>query len=571
MGSQVDAHSSVLGEVKGDITLRVGRAVAKAKEKGDLPVYLNPEIKLESPPKPDQGDFATSVAMSMARDMKADARSVAGIIVKHLFIDDSRVRRVDIAGPGFINFFLDPAWLESAMARIWTDGPSYGRTGCGGGKKVLVEFVSANPTGPLNVVSARAAAVGDCLSSLLDMSGYEVAKEFYINDAGNQVDLLAGSLEARYRQALGQDAAVPENGYRGEYLLDLGKKLREAHGDSLMSMEAGERQEFLRKYAVDSIVEEQRQTLLSYGLSYDSWFSEKSLRDSGAYLDVIEVLRAKGLTYEKDGATWFKSTEFGDDKDRVVVKSDAAGTPTYIVPDLAYHKNKLERGFDLLIDILGPDHHGYMGRLRAGLVGLGYPKECLEVMIVQVVRLVRGGQAVKMSKRGGEFVTMQELLEEVGRDAARFFFLMRSPESHLDFDLDLARMQSNENPVYYVQYAHARIASIFRQARQEGYASSVGPNEVKFGLLRDQSEIALMKMLAAFPEETYEIAGSREPNRLITYMTELAAAFHSFYTRCRVIGDDRDLSDARLYLARLAQIVLANALRIAGISAPDTM
>lgn len=567
----MDAQLSVLGQVKKDIADRIGKAIAKAKEKGDLPGFLNPEVKLDVPPKPDQGDFATSVAMALARQMKTDGRSVAGTIVKHLYIDDSRIKRVDIAGPGFLNFFLDPAWLEAAMARVWSDGPSYGRTAYGGGKRVLVEFVSANPTGPLNVVNARAAAVGDCLSSLLDMSGYETEREFYINDAGKQVDLLADSLEARYRQALGQDAQVPENGYKGDYLTEMGAGLASSRGDSLLGMEAGERQELLKKHALETMIEGQRNVLLAYGLQFNTWFSEKSLRDSGAYLQVIELLRIKGLTYEKDGAVWFKSTEFGDDKDRVVVKSDAAGSVTYIVPDLAYHKNKIERGFDLLIDILGPDHHGYQQRLRAGLMGLGYPKECLEVMIVQMVRLVRGGEAVKMSKRGGEFISMQELLEDVGKDAARFFFLTRSPESHLDFDLDLARLQANENPVYYVQYAHARIASIFRQALQEGYSGSMGPSEVKFGLLRDPSEMALMKMLAAFPEEVREIAESREPNRLITYMMEVAAAFHSFYTRCRVVGDDRDLSNARLYLTRLAQIVLANALRIAGISAPETM
>lgn len=560
-----------MGSLKQDLAGRIGKAIDKAKEKGDLPAYLNPEIRIDIPPKSDQGDFATSVAMAIAREMKTDGRTVAGVIVKHLYIDDSPVKRVDIAGPGFLNFFLDPVWLESAMARIWSDGPSYGRTSYGKGRRVLIEFVSANPTGPLNVVNARAAAVGDCLASLLEVSGYYVEREFYVNDGGNQVDLLADSLEARYRQVLGQDAQLPERGYKGEYLLELAKKIHEDRGERLMEMKADERHEYLRDYAVETIVGDQRETLKDYGLKFDTWFSERSLRDSGAYLNVVELLRLKGLTYEKDGAVWFRSTEFGDDKDRVVVKSDADNSVTYIVPDLAYHRNKMDRGFDLLIDILGPDHHGYQGRLRAGIMGLGYPKESLEVMIVQMVRLVRGKEAVKMSKRGGEFISMRELLEDVGKDAARFFFLMRSPESHLDFDLNLARLQSNENPVFYVQYAHARIASIFRQASQDGPHDSVGPKEVKFSLLRDPSELALMKILAAFPEEVYEIGKAREPNRLITYMTELAAAFHSFYTRCRVIGEDRDLSDARLYLTRLTQIVLANALRLAGISAPDSM
>lgn len=567
----VDVSSSVLCEVKRDIIRRVSAAISKAKEKGEFPANLNPEVKLETPARHDQGDFATSVAMAIGRELKIDGRSAAGIIVRYLDLDRSPIVQVDIAGPGFLNFFLDIGWLEPAMARIWAEGPAYGRTNYGQGKRVLIEFVSANPTGPLNVVNARAAAVGDCLASLMQMAGYEVEREFYINDAGNQVDRLASSLEARLRQIQGEDAQVPEDGYKGEYLIDMAKDLWVNQGEALMKMSPEERREFLGRYAVQRIVERQRDVLLDYGLKYDTWFSEKSLRDGNAYLQVVELLRVKGLTYEKDGALWFKSTEFGDDKDRVLIKSDDKNSVTYIVPDLAYHKNKFERGFDLLIDILGPDHHGYLGRLRAGLAGLGYPAEALEILIVQMVRLSRGGEAVKMSKRGGEFVTMEDLLEEVGKDAARFFFLMRSPESHLDFDLDLAKLQSNENPVFYVQYAHARIASIFRQAKEEGVVTSAGPNEVKFSLLRDPSEIALMKLLAAFPEEVYEIAKAREPNRLIKYVMDVASAFHSFYTRCRVIGDDKQITEARLYLARLCQIVLANALRVAGISAPEAM
>ncbi|MGI6633343.1 MAG: arginine--tRNA ligase [Bacillota bacterium] len=567
----MDVSSSVLSEVKRDIVRRIDAAISKAKNKGEFPSDLDVTVKLETPSRPDQGDFATGVAMAIGRAIKSDGRSAAGAIVKYLELDDSPIRQVDIAGPGFLNFFLDRGWLEPAMARIWAEGPSYGRTNYGGGKRVLIEFVSANPTGPLNVVNARAAAVGDCLASLMQMAGYEVSREFYINDAGNQVNMLASSLEARLRQVQGEAAEIPEGGYKGEYLFDMAKELYLTQGETLMKMSPAELHDFLGKYAVERIVDRQRKVLLDYGLEYDTWFSEKSLRDSNAYMQVVELLRVKGLTYEKDGALWFKSTEFGDDKDRVIIKSDGQGSVTYIVPDLAYHKNKFERGFELLIDLLGPDHHGYLGRLRAGLMGLGYPSEGLEILIVQMVRLSRSGEAVKMSKRGGEFITMEELLEEVGKDAARFFFLMRSPESHLDFDLDLARLQSNENPVFYVQYAHARIASIFRQAKEEGVATSIGPNEVNFSLLRDPSEVALMKILAAFPEEIHDIAEAREPNRLIKYMTDVASSFHSFYTKCRVISDDRQLTEARLYLARLCQIVLANALRIAGISAPESM
>ncbi len=563
--------SSVLMEVKQDIAQRITKAVEKAQEKGELPQDLSMEVKIEIPSRSEQGDFATGAPMAMARQVKSNGRTVAGIIVKHLDIDDSPVLRVDIAGPGFLNFFLDRSWLERAMARIWSEGPSYGRSDYCRGRKVLLEFVSANPTGPMNVVNARAAAVGDCLASLLEMSGCQVSREFYVNDAGNQTDILADSLEVRYMQALGQDAQMPENGYQGDYIKDLANDLVQEKGSSLCDLPHPQRHDAIKEYALERMIAWQKRTLLDYGLEFDTWFSEKSLRDSGAHNHIIEVLKAKGLTYEKDGALWFKSTEFGDDKDRVLVKSDQQGSATYIVPDLAYHKNKLERGFDHLIDILGPDHHGYINRLSAGLMGLGYPKECLEILIVQTVRLVKGKELVKMSKRGGEFITMDELLEDVGKDAARFFFLMRSPESHLDFDIDLARLQSNENPVYYVQYAHARIASIFRQANQEGFNVAAGPSEVQFNLLKDPSELSLMKMLAAFPEEVHEVSKAREPNRIIKYMMDVASVFHTFYTKCRVLGEDRQVSEARLYLARLAQIVIANALRAIGVSAPESM
>ncbi|HHY17617.1 MAG TPA: arginine--tRNA ligase [Firmicutes bacterium] len=565
----MDESASTMSQVKNDIISRISKAITKAKEKGDLPGYVETEIKIETPARPEQGDFATGVAMSLAGEVKSDGRSVAGAIVRYLSLDDSWIQRVDIAGPGFLNFFLSLGWLEKAMADIWKKGPTYGRTGYGKGKRILLEFVSANPTGPLNVVNARAAAVGDCLASLLEASGYEVSREFYVNDAGHQVDLLADSLEARYRQALGEDAPLPENGYQGEYLLDIAKELVTEEGDRLLGLLAEERHQWLKGYVVSRMVEQQKKTLLDYGLKYDTWYSEKSLRERKAHEALVEELKERGFIYEKDGALWLRSTDFGDDKDRVVVKSD--GEMTYLAPDIAYHKDKLMRGFDHLIDILGPDHHGYVDRLRAGLMALGYPGDVLEVIIAQTVRLVRGKQVVKMSKRGGEFISMDELLEDAGKDACRFFFLMRAPSSHLDFDLDLARLQSNENPVYYVQYAYARIASIFRQAGQEGFVPASGPNEVKFSLLRDSSEIQLMKLLAAFPEEVRDISVAREPNRLIKYMMNVAAAFHSFYTRCRVLGEDKDLSAARLYLARLCQIVLANALRLAGISAPDSM
>lgn len=562
-------EASVLSEIKADIVSRIEKAIEIGKVKGDLPEYVKPDVKIDIPPRPEQGDFATSVAMVIARETELDPRAVASAIVKNLPLEDSHILRVDIAGPGFINFFLDVAWLKPAMARIWKEGPAYGRSNAGGGKKILLEFVSANPTGPLNVVNARAAAVGDCLAALLDAAGYQVSREFYVNDGGRQVELLGRSLEARVRQKLGQEASVPEGGYPGEYLLELADEFLREKGATILNLPEDARVKEFSSFAVSRMVERQKKVLLDYGLKYDNWFFESVLREKDEDKKVIEILTQHGYTYESEGALWFRSTAFGDDKDRVLIKSD--GTPTYIVPDIAYHRNKFLRGFDHLIDILGPDHHGYIGRLRASMQALGFSPDALEVLIVQTVRLMRGKEVVKMSKRGGEFITMEELLEEVGKDAARFFFLMRSPESHLDFDMDLAKLQSNENPVYYVQYAHARIASIFRQARQAGPLPAWGPNEVDFDLLVDPSETSLMRILAAFPEEVAGAAESRQPNRLLKYMMDVATAFHSFYTRCRVLGEDKELSSARLYLSRLTQIVLGNALRLAGISAPESM
>ncbi|HON87220.1 MAG TPA: arginine--tRNA ligase, partial [Bacillota bacterium] len=345
----MDAGMSIIGQVKEDLVRRIAKAIEKAKEAGDLPEYVEAEIKIETPKRPELGDFATGVAMSVARDAQVDGRAAAGAIVRHLSLEGSYIQRVDIAGPGFINFFLSTAWLEKAMADIWKKGPLYGHTDYGQGKKILVEFVSANPTGPLNVVNARAAAVGDCLASLLSACGHEVSREFYVNDAGRQVELLSASLEARYRQVLGEEAPIPDGGYHGDYLVDMARELVSKHGSSLLEMPDEERHQWFRDYAVSYMVERQKQTLKNYGLKYDTWFSEKALRDSGAHEQIIEDLKQKDLIYEKDGALWFKSTQFGDDKDRVLVKSD--GEMTYLVPDIAYHKNKLDRGFDHLIDI----------------------------------------------------------------------------------------------------------------------------------------------------------------------------------------------------------------------------
>ncbi len=530
------------------------------------------EVALQKPARPEHGDLATNAAMLLAKSLGRNPGQVAEALVKHLDLEGSFAGRVEVAGPGFINFFLGRRWLEECLREVLRQGERYGRTETGGGKKVLLEFVSANPTGPIIVVQARAGAVGDTLANLFDWAGFEVKREFYVNDAGNQVATLGRSLEIRYRQLLGEDVEVPEDCYPGEYLVDIAKRLMDGKGRGLLDLPVEERGRVFSRYAVESILASQKESLGRYGVEFDRWFGEKSLHDAGDVERVVEYLRERGHVYEQDGAVWLRSTTFGDDKDRVLVKSD--GSFTYLAPDIAYHLNKYRRGFDQLIDIWGPDHHGYISRMKAAVEALGYPRDSFEVLIVQLVRLIRNGEPIKMSKRMGEFVTMDELLDEVGKDVARFFFLLRSPDSHLDFDLDLAKMQSNENPVYYVQYAHARISSIFREAASRG-VSGVG-REALLGAdldrLADESEVSLIKKLAEFPEEIAAAAIAREPHRMPHYLAEVATAFHSFYTRCRVLGaEDEKTMKARLCLALAAQIVLRNGLKLMGVGAPDRM
>lgn len=555
-------------ELKQKLAAALQQAAERARAAGELTFEKLPEIELELPKEKEHGDLASNLALVLARQAKKAPRAVAESLLRHFSSAGTWVERVEVAGPGFINFFLDPGWLYLVPRLIEEQGEGYGRTDVGQGQKVMVEFVSANPTGPLVLVSARAAAVGDTLANLLDWAGFQVHREFYINDAGNQVSRLAQSLEIRLRQQLGEELPFPEDGYPGEYLIDLARQLLEEEGARVLDLPEDERRRQLADYAVTKLVAEQKKALAEYGVNFDRWFSERSLHETGAVREVIEILQARGLTYEQDGALWFKSTAFGDDKDRVLVKSD--GEYTYFVPDIAYHLNKYRRGFDRVIDLLGPDHHGYFGRLRAAVEALGYPGDSLEIMIVQLVRLVRQGQAVRMSKRRGEFVTMEELVSEVGKDAARFFFLMRSADSPMDFDLDLAQLQGNENPVFYVQYAHARIASLLRQAQEVG-AVVPAAAATELGLLASEEEKNLLKKLAEFPEEVLEAALAREPHRMTRYLLELAGLFHYFYTRHRVLGEKPEVMAARLVLAKVTGQVLRNALGLIGVTAPERM
>lgn len=544
----------------------IRKAIDKAVESGDLTFTEIPEFVLETPKDPNHGDFASNVALVSAKAAGKPPRQVAETLVKYIPVG-GLINKVEVAGPGFINFFLSREWLGDILRAVEQQGENYGASNHGQGEKVLLEFVSANPVGPLNVVNARAAAVGDTLARLMRASGYEVGTEFYVNDAGNQADVFAKSLVARCYQQEDPTYPFPEDGYPGDYVIDLAKRLLEERPDFL-TLPREEQLAFCKRWGTDQMVEWQKADLKDYGVEFDLWFRERDLHAQGKLEQVIDFFREKGLLYEEDGALWFKSTVFGDDKDRVLVKSD--GSYTYVTADIAYHHDKLKRGYTKLIDILGPDHHGYIGRMKAAVQALGYDEDTLEVLILQYVALLRDGKPVKMSKRAGEFITMRELVDEVGTDAARFFFLMRSLESHLDFDMDLAVEQSSENPVYYVQYAHARICSILRQAEEAG-VSVPSTADVDLNLLAEEEEINLIKKLGELPEEILLATTQREPHRIARYALDLASIFHSFYTHCHVLGEETPLRDARLVLVKCVQIVLRRTLGLLGISAPEQM
>ncbi|HUT73998.1 MAG TPA: arginine--tRNA ligase [Armatimonadota bacterium] len=544
------------------------RALDEAVTAGELRPVGAPEIELLDPPDPRFGDFSTNLAMVAAKAQARAPREVAQALVARL--EDDLIERAEIAGPGFINFYLKPTWLDDVVCAIHAQGERYGGRDDGGGERILLEFVSANPTGPLNVVNGRAAAIGDTLARLLELRGYRVSREYYINDAASstQVQKLALSLDARYCQALGQDKPVPEDGYKGEYLAQMARELIAVAGDRYLSLPEAERLAACTAFAERGFVENHRHVLETFGVAFDNWFRESSLFDSGEVEQVIARLKELGHTYEADGAVWLRATAFGDDKDRVLVRSN--GKPMYVASDAAYHRNKFDRGFSRLIDIVGPDHHGWVARTRAAVAAIGCAVDRLEIIITGTLRLFRGGDLAHMSKRAGDIITLEEVLEQVGADAARYFFLMRSTDSPLDFDLDLAVRQSPENPVYYVQYGHARICSILRNAEEKGVALP-DPRAADLTLLREPDELALMRKLAAFPEEVEMAARLYEPHRMTRYASEVATAFHVFYTNCRVLGDDPKLTAARLTLVGAALIVLRNVLRLLGVSAPERM
>ncbi len=524
-------------------------------------------IEFETPRDERFGDVATNVAMRLARPLKKNPREIAAQLIEGIDWDDNFVESVNIAGPGFINFVLSKKYFRNYLAGILEQGESeFGKSRVGEGRRIQIEFVSANPTGPLNIVSARAASVGDTMVNIMNHVGYEARREYYVNDAGRQVRLLGASVSSRYCELLGVDEPFPDEGYHGDYVYDIARKIIEIHGKKFLSMEYDQRVDALKKIALDMIFADQKKVLEDFRVHFDNFFRESSLRASNAEKEVLTILEQKGLTYEKDGALWFKASEFGDEKDRVLVTQK--GEPTYFFIDVAYHKSKFDRGFEKAIDLLGPDHHGYIPRMRAALLALGIPEEAFDVKIIQQVNLYRGGEVVKMSKRAGQIVAMRELVDEVGVDAARFFFLMRRISTPLDFDIDLAKKQTDENPVYYVQYAHARIANILRFGKEQGIEFNPGCD---LSLLVEPEEMALIKKMRAFPDLLVRIVRNFEPNALTQYLQELAEVFHRFYHDHRVISENRSLSEARIALVFGTKVVLAVGLKLMGISAPEKM
>jgi arginyl-tRNA synthetase len=537
----------------------------KAKELGKLDFDTLPEINLEIPKEKAHGSFASNLAMLLSKTAKKPPREIAQVLIDN-FGPNPYLADVQIAGPGFINFYLNDRWLGEVLAGVLEQKEEFGNNPDLEGEKIQLEFVSANPVGPMNVVNARAAALGDTLSRLFKACGAVVQKEYYVNDYGVQVQTLGRSIDARYRELLGEKVEFPEDGYQGDYIYDIARQLITDKGDSYMQLPEGERVELFRDLGYKQILASQKQDLENYGVEYDCWFSERSLHEAGKVDQVLDFLEKRGLTYENEAAVWLRTTNFGDDKDRVLRTSD--GRTTYFTADIAYHLNKFERGFDLVINIWGPDHHGYIPRMKAAVETLGIERDRLEVLIAQQINLIKDGKPFKMSKRRGEFITMADLLEEVGNDAARWFFLMRSPESHLDFDMDLARSQSNENPVFYVQYAYARICSIFRQATADQEVVQFDESILKYW---DQEEKNLIEKASHFPDLLSEAAKRREPHRLTGYLLELATLFHSYYNKRRFISDDLGLTKSRLAIAKGLGYVLERGLKILGVSAPERM
>lgn len=548
----------------------IEQAVKKAVSNGALPEAEMPQFNIEKPANKDNGDYSTNVAMAGARAFKKAPRMIADAIASCIDLDGTAFERVEIAGPGFMNFFLSQQFYSNVLKDVFSCGKDYGKSDYGQGKRVLVEFVSANPTGPMHIGNARGGAIGDCLASVLDWAGFSVNREFYVNDAGNQIEKFATSLEVRYLQHYDSSIELPEDAYHGQDIVEHAENFIKEYGDKYVNADSKERRKALVDFALPKNIAGLERDLGRYRITYDKWFRESTLHNDGSVQRVIDALKEKGVTYEQDGALWFKASEYGNDKDIVLVRAN--GLPTYIVPDIAYHYNKLvTRGYDKAIDVLGADHHGYVPRMKAALTALGLDASRLDCVIMQMVRLVREGETIKLSKRSGKAITLNTLIDEVPLDAARFFFNLREPNSHFDFDLELAAKQSSENPVYYVQYAHARICSIIKKAQEQGVELKT-PSDDELALLNSKEEKDLIRHLSLLTDEIVSAAKSYDPAKITHYVIELATLFHKFYNAQRVMLDDNEgLMQARLFLCKAVKDTIYNILTMLKITAPEVM
>lgn len=547
----------------------VMKAMGELVADGTFPAEPVPAFNTEIPADSKNGDVSTNAATVCARPFRNNPRKIAEAIVSKIDLNGSYFARCEVAGPGFINFFYSSEWYATVVATVLEQKEKYGETDLGAGKSVLVEFVSANPTGPMHIGNARGGAIGDCLASVLEKAGYEVAREFYINDAGNQIEKFKTSLEVRYLQIYKPETELPEDAYKGQDIIDHANAFNEIYGDKYVNADSEERRQALCDFALPKNIQKLHDDLGKYRIQYDKWFNESTLHKDGSVQRVIEQLKASGHTYEKDGALWFKTTEFGDEKDRVLVREN--GVPTYLVPDIAYHYNKLAvRKFDKAVDIFGADHHGYIARIKASMTALGVDADRLDIVIMQMVNLVRNGEKYKLSKRSGKAITLSTLLDEIPIDAARFFFNLREPNSHFDFDLDLAVSQTSQNPVYYVQYAHARICSVLKKMNEEGIEIK-SLDKAALNVLTAPEEQEMIKHLATLPNVINEAAKAYDPAKVTKYVIDLATMYHKFYNNCRIMGEDESVMQARLSLSLAVKQVIKNILDMLKITCPESM
>lgn len=547
----------------------VMKAMGELVADGTFPAEPVPAFNTEIPADSKNGDVSTNAAMVCARPFRNNPRKIAEAIVSKIDLNGSYFARCEVAGPGFINFFYSSEWYATVVATVLEQKEKYGETDLGAGKSVLVEFVSANPTGPMHIGNARGGAIGDCLASVLEKAGYEVAREFYINDAGNQIEKFKTSLEVRYLQIYKPETELPEDAYKGQDIIDHANAFNEIYGDKYVNADSEERRQALCDFALPKNIQKLHDDLGKYRIQYDKWFNESTLHKDGSVQRVIEQLKASGHTYEKDGALWFKTTEFGDEKDRVLVREN--GVPTYLVPDIAYHYNKLAvRKFDKAVDIFGADHHGYIARIKASMTALGVDADRLDIVIMQMVNLVRNGEKYKLSKRSGKAITLSTLLDEIPIDAARFFFNLREPNSHFDFDLDLAVSQTSQNPVYYVQYAHARICSVLKKMNEEGIEIK-SLDKAALNVLTAPEEQEMIKHLATLPNVINEATKAYDPAKVTKYVIDLATMYHKFYNNCRIMGEDESVMQARLSLSLAVKQVIKNILDMLKITCPESM